>query len=365
MALENKHIDFDRLARYLQNEMSALERNGFEKEALSNPFLAEAIEGYENNPESFEDFEQKYKKELSGDKDYTFLIGLSILGLLFLLAYVIDFEDSKNGQAYIKEKSIHKDLYVEHVMTEVEIEHIPLAIDTLAMMNANEMIPLAELKAKQSEGIPTSEEEKPNNEDELIIIEETSITHDDYHYVSEEKYRLGQNSLETVYMHDLMVVDYRVITRNKKKISYTRLNLSGVSAANEYENESEEKWTETEVEVPYVNYLRRSMEHFADGDYKKALNRYQTILEQYNNDINAHFYGGLCLYNLGQYDKTIEHLNILLEDEYHVFDQEAAWYKANSLIRLNRKEEAKSVLKTIIAQDGFYSSQAIKLSKSL
>lgn len=365
MSNDKRHIDLSRLERYINKEMSSKERNAFEKEALTNPLLADTIEGYENNPGSFGAFKTKHSKKLNDGRGLTFITGLTILGLLFVTAYLINFENPKTNKSLIKEKSIHKDLYVAHITAIEDIEEIPASIDTLPFIDPSEIIQIKELKEKQNEGKAKVEDQGDTEVEEHIQIEETFDVHEDYHYVSEEKYRLGQNSLETVYMLDLMVVDYRVIKRDNKKIHYKRMELSGLSASEENENENHEQFTFTEVEVPYVNYLRQSMIYFADGKYKKALVRYQTILEQYNDDINAHFYGGLCLYNLGQYEEAINYFDQLIYDEYNVFDQESSWYKAKALIQLKRINEAKSILKTIIAQGGFYSKQAIELNKSL
>ena len=224
------------------------------------------------------------------------------------------------------------------------------------------IIPIDEIQRQQTNDQNISSEKLKYDP---ITIDEPLVLEDDPELIEEAPYHAGQLGLETVYMHDLMVVDYRVMKRDNKKIHYTRLELSGTSAAQENENDTQETFIETNVEVPYVNYLNKSMSYFASGEYKKALNRYETILKQYPKDINAHFYGGLSYFNLGQFDKAISYLDQILKDDFHVFDEASMWYKAKALIQLNRIPEAKAILLKIIALGGFYSNDAIQLKKKI
>jgi hypothetical protein len=50
MSTENNHINYTAvdINKYLTGKMSAAEMHAFEKATLEDPFLAEALEGYEN-----------------------------------------------------------------------------------------------------------------------------------------------------------------------------------------------------------------------------------------------------------------------------------------------------------------------------
>jgi tetratricopeptide (TPR) repeat protein len=362
MSQEKKHIDIDQINRYLNGEMSALERNALEKEALSNPFLAEALDGLESHPGSLSEFKRKHAKKFKRKRDFTLLIGFSVLALFFVVSYSIKFEGAAVKVDQYKEQSINHFSFVEREYNRTEVEKIPAAIDSLNKIDDHMIIPIDEIQRQQTND-HNATENKPNYDP--ITIDEPLTHHDDPELVEEDLYQAGQLSLETVYMNDLMVVDYRVIKRADKKIHYTRMELSGTSAAQENENDRDETFVETKVEVPYVNYLKKSMGYFASGEYKKALSRYETILTQYPDDINAHFYGGLSYFNLGQYDKAITYLDDILNDDYHVFDEASMWYKSKALIQLNRIPEAKEILLKIIARGGFYSKDAILLQKKI
>ena len=362
MSKQDNHIDIDRLNRYLNGEMSGVERNAIEKEALNNPFLAEAIEGLTKYPGSLEEFRQQHKKRFSKKRDYTLLIGISVLIGFFIISYTIKFEPRPGFVDVFKEKTISQELYIERDFHLNEVEQIPTAIDTLNTVDYNTIIPVDEIQRKQ---LDQAQKEEYNSPLESIDVEDPVIHEDEMEIIEEDRYHAGQVSLETIYMSDLMVVDYRVINRPNKKIQYMRLELTGTSASQENDNSTNDTWTESQVEVPYVNYLRKSMGFFAKGEHKKALSRYETILEQYPQDINAHFYGGLCYFNLGQYKKCITYFDSILQDEFHVFDEACLWYKSKALIQLEQTREAKALLLKIIARGGFYSEDAIQLSQKL
>ena len=168
----------------------------------------------------------------------------------------------------------------------------------------------------------------------------------------------------------MYVVDYREIERKNKVINYTRYEFTGLSAEFEDELARENQYDrETQVEVPYMEYLERSMYYFSKAQYKNALNRYLTILEQYPKDLNAHFYGALCYYNMKQYEKALDLFTRMQtyedEEEFIAFRQDAKWYQVKTLIKLGRKSEAKNLLEEIIAEGLFYAEDAIKLKASL
>ncbi len=182
--------------------------------------------------------------------------------------------------------------------------------------------------------------------------------------MDENLHKPGQNSTETIYLYDLLVIDYRKFNRENEKISYKRYDLSGTPASREGQERPSEL-IETEVKIPYHNYLSKSMSFFSGSRFKQALNRYLLILEQYPDDLNALFYGGLSYYNLGKYDKSINFFDQILESELTTFQEEALWYKAKSLIKQKENRAAEAILDEIISQGGFYTQDAIELKKDL
>jgi tetratricopeptide (TPR) repeat protein len=142
--------------------------------------------------------------------------------------------------------------------------------------------------------------------------------------------------------------------------------LSGTEAVYE-NNDSKEssKLVEKKVDVPYMNYLEKSMYYFSKQKYKNALNRFQIINQQYNNDLNALFYGGLSNYNLGRFDKAIQDFSHIIELSENPFYEDALWYRAKTYIQINKKNKAKIDLENLALSSSYYQKQALTLLKEL
>jgi tetratricopeptide (TPR) repeat protein len=70
-----------------------------------------------------------------------------------------------------------------------------------------------------------------------------------------------------------------------------------------------------------------------------------TILNKYPNDLNAHYYGGLCYYNINNPTKALEFFDYILTHDHNAFYQEAQFYKALCLQRLGEYGKANFLLK--------------------
>ena len=107
------------------------------------------------------------------------------------------------------------------------------------------------------------------------------------------------------------------------------------------------------------------MGKFYTNYFKDALKDFNTIIQQFPDDLNAHFYGGLGYYNIGLNQKAIEYFDAVLETNTLTFAQEALWYKALSLINANQINDAKEILTRIIEANGFYAKRAEETIKSI
>jgi tetratricopeptide (TPR) repeat protein len=104
---------------------------------------------------------------------------------------------------------------------------------------------------------------------------------------------------------------------------------------------------------------------FKNNEFKEALYEFRTILDQFPEDLNAHFYGGLCYYNIGKYDLAIESFNFVVKHYISAFDQEAEWYKAKTLLNMDKVDDAKEIMESIVEKNGFYSDLAKKQLKKI
>lgn len=159
-------------------------------------------------------------------------------------------------------------------------------------------------------------------------------------------------------MYDFKIVDYSKIYNNKiKKNVFENNGLSAKYENNQNINNEITNLSEYNY-ITYTQFLSETMEKFSINSYKEALQNFVIIIKQFPNDQNAHFYGGLCYYNIGLYNKSIEFFNFIIDSKVIVFYQEAEWYRTLSLINLNRNSEAVECLKKIIQAKGFYAKRA-------
>ncbi len=167
------------------------------------------------------------------------------------------------------------------------------------------------------------------------------------------------NLIPLVSIHGLINVNYEKIEDNKT-VAVQTIVVTGTPAniENLGDKTSAPSHETKLVKVPYVTYLSEIQFDFSHNKFKKALKGYQKILEQYPNDLNAHFYSAICYYNLNQSPKALKELEIVQTHPYDTFRQEGNWYKASVLYDLGRKEECIDLLDSIIKKEEFYASQA-------
>jgi tetratricopeptide (TPR) repeat protein len=168
-----------------------------------------------------------------------------------------------------------------------------------------------------------------------------------------------------IYLSDLKVLDYRAY-RSKPAIQTKQLELTGTPAnQSEPGDTNEDEFTWKNVDVPYIDYLEKSMEIFSRGNNKKALARFEEIIKTYPDDINALFYAGLCFYNLREFDQAIASFEKCGDSKYTNFNEETEWYKAKSLLSSGNKDQARNLLIKIQNANSYYSTQAKKLLATL
>ena len=163
-----------------------------------------------------------------------------------------------------------------------------------------------------------------------------------------------------IYFYNLKLIDYRAY-RSRPKITTKQMILTGTPANIGENSESVETTEWKDVEIPYIDYLDKTMELFSKGNNKKALSRLHVILETYPDDINANFYAGLCYYNLKEYEGAFSSFEKCIDSKYINFSEEAQWYMAKSLLAAGSVEKGQEILKKIKTAGGFYAKQAEKL----
>jgi hypothetical protein len=155
-----------------------------------------------------------------------------------------------------------------------------------------------------------------------------------------------------IYLHNLKTVDYRAY-RSGTKASASQNLLTGTPAS---ENTLLDDGLSTDS-VTYISIISTSMKDVQKGKYSKALMQFEQILTTYSTDINALFYGGLCLFHLGDYEKALVFLRQTEKGGFDNFEEESEWYQLKCYQKLGDHKNAVRLINQIKERKGFYSNQ--------
>ena len=343
MSLSRKDI-----RQYLNSEDPKF-KNTIEKSALENEFDNAALDGWNDFPKAnMNRLDKRFRKQ-----NY---LGIKITIAVLLISTVVFFAlkiQDKNEPLKVAQTNAIEDK-VDTIVLEKTDYILPRPIEEMNELPVKKQIQastiindfrekslIEETKPDQPFDInlPAKKIENENKESRSIIKEE---------YLGKE-----------IYLFDLKVIDYRFY-RTKPEISTKQTLLTGTPAnLGEIPNDESLDWEK--IEIPYIEYLSKTMEYFSKGQNKRALTRFLEILNTYPDDLNANFYTGLCYYNLKEYSSAINHFSNCSSSDFKNFYEEVDWYKAKCYIANNQDFEAKELLNQIVAGKGFYANQASKL----
>ncbi len=166
--------------------------------------------------------------------------------------------------------------------------------------------------------------------------------------------RTTKTSRQLLFLHDLKVVHPQELYASDPQMLLADTHV----AARYHDNRSQDSLRKENITLAYTRFMDEALGRFVRNDHKGCLDDLRFLLDQYPDDVNALFYGGLCAYNLGLYDRADKLLERAATHTVDVFDEEAAWYHAVTLERLGQAEAAKEEFARIASQDGFYAKQA-------
>jgi tetratricopeptide (TPR) repeat protein len=341
-----QNINRDDLKQY-QSETNSFAKNQTEKKALQSNFDADTLDGFENHPDAFQALNRMDRKFFKQKFTLYKIVGsITIILLVLVGAYQLNKSAASHvqiKQAEIIEKTDYK-----------TAEHIEL----MKPLNENKQIKVSEIKAELKK-------HKENNVTVILHEHNSPIAEP----VSIEK--LPTKKIETpetqlapvsnakkgkeIVLSDLLLIDYRAY-RSKPSITIETMLLTGLPANEEKATSEEPTSTWTKQDIPYIDYLSKSIQFFSKGKTKKALERFEVILKTYPDDLNALFYGGLCYYNLGQFNQAKQNFETCLNNEFLNFNEEANWYLMKSLKELGEETKAKALYNKIKKEGGFYAN---------
>ena len=319
--------------------------------SLTGPFEQDALDGWETSGLQTGQM-KRLDKRFQFQSSTPYIVGGALITICSII-FFFTFNTIETPKQVITEKI--------QLSTEQSDAIMPVSIDTMQELPKSRQIQITALKTTQ-QGIKSQPENTPMTQvDELpiVIFEPLKLE------IESPTQKIStQKTAKEIYLHDLKLIDYSQY-RSKPAIETERIILSGTPADLENKLHSETETTVTTVSIPYMDYIDKTMSYVGKGKWKQSLQRLQLILATYPDDVNGHFYAGLCSYNLQQYEDAKQHFATCLQLSFNNFNEEATWYLAQSLVANGEKNNAKQLLTTIRDQKGYYAKQAEQLLKGL
>ena len=163
-----------------------------------------------------------------------------------------------------------------------------------------------------------------------------------------------RSSRQLVYLHDLLVVHPDELHPRRAEVDMLDRHIPA-RHADRQALDAERTPIRT---MAYLPFMEMALGRFVRNDHIGCLADLTFLLEQYPDDVNALFYGGLCAYNLGLYDRALRQLQRTATHPVDSFDEEAAWYHALTLERAGQPEAAQQAFARIAEGGGFYAERA-------
>ncbi len=322
-------------------------RHEIEQKSLSSDFESDALEGWDQSEAGLSAMEKVDKRFLPKSTGLFWLFGgVLTLGIFVLILFI-----NSPLEESVPQKDIPPSIS-EPILVEQTDLKTPVHIEQMKELPKKEQILVSTLKIKNDQLKNSGSLSKNDATYEVDILPTKKL---EAKKLTPEPIFKQLNAKE-IYLEGLKLIDYRKY-RSKPSITTFQLDLTGISADKETTRSSSENvWRE--IEIPYMNYLQKTMDHFSHGSFKHALSRFEEIIKFYPDDINALFYGGLCYFNLGQFEKATAFFEKCREQAFINFFEEATWYLGLSLERNGKMEDAKHVFENIVKDGGFYAMEA-------
>lgn len=330
---------------------SSFEKNTIEQKVNADDFNEDAFNGWE---------EHNFDTSLMKKMDNKFLpknhflslknISLAIaFGVIIVIAFIYNQKHTVEEINILTSKT--EDTPSEIIIEETDII-LPQIIEAMDNAPSHNQIKPKKIISEFAEMKLIEEKKSSTIEVNKLPIKKIA-TENNVTIISNRK------SGKEIYLNDLKIVEYQ-LNDSQPKITTKQILLTGTPANKENENTEEIEAEWKTVEIPYLDYIDKSLRILNNGNYKKALSRFETVLKTYPKDINSSFYSGYCLFNLGEYEKSISYFEKCINSEFNNFDEESEWMIAQCYLLEGNRIKAKQVLQGIIDKKGFYAYQAKK-----
>ncbi len=317
--------------KYL-NTTKHKDKHRIEKTFGHDPFVMDALEGFQSHENSWEQFRAMDKKH-HGKKRYRSLyLFIIILPLSLTVGWILRPNQEVKTNSNEKLKLHAKNNLKIHGKAEI-FQMTPVAVNK--RITPKEIINASPPNTK-------IDLDKPNQISKMELIAPNVI---DLNKNAPKQIILKVG--KEMYIKNFKVLDYRYYIKENE--------ISGIQL-------DETDFGDKVIKIPYINLLSRAIEDFSNENYKLALLHFDEILQVYQDDANALFYGAMCLYNLNEFEQAQIRFLKLQKNIFSNFREEANWYLLRVYKQTKQKSAFNQLRMLIIENNGFYAKKALEIN---
>lgn len=370
------------MERYLSGAMDPEEMSAFEQRLVDDDLSQDAMEGFEGNEAMLAEvglMAATFKTSIGAGSKGGFLAssggkmlmtGLAVAGTTAIITVaVMNQDDPVVEEPELIAENIEA---VEEEEMEDTSEEALLAAEPI---EEEEQITFEDAYQHQPIAIPQTVPEEQVEEYvkkvvlELEELEEIDPITIEVQPLPDEPIRVSRSNYAVTIINHLLVIDYSRIYGDIEENSLQHdQSIHDGHLDSPFETFDQRDGHEPQIVTtytPYLDFLELALAKFEEGEFSDALKDLEYIRKQYPSDMNVHFYGGLCYYNLNKKNKAIEYFQAVQLDPANTFDQDAQYYEALTWIKKGNDKKALAVLDAIIELDDFYSGQAMELKAEI
>lgn len=373
---------------YLNNQLSAEEKQQFEKLLKDDPFAQEALEGLQVSQSqttvstTLVSLNKKIRERTGLKEKKTFQIHWSnyawaavLLGLLIGIGFVmINFIGKHDSNIAMNKEEVTKtaDENLFETKQELKPAETPVTIITDSVQTVLPDI----MKADEAKDKDATLKALDNTEAKNAAKEDVSSKGKEGTSTATPTSATGASSNSIVSVTDkntagaVSPAAAEGVNEPSKNVKSNRMADNKTEGREVVTAPATQKVVRGSIvereEVGNVTVItvNDAMKNFNSGNYKESSEQFDAILQQHPTNADALYFGGISDYINGNARKSEKNFDRLLKDGTK-FMEGSKWYKANILIQKGKREEAKKLLDELSQSSGSYKERATKKKAEL
>lgn len=382
----SSNIDVQTLQKYIDKKLTKEELHEVEKQLLNSDFAAEALEGFENadfkvniasSTNQLNKEIRKYNKERGFYKrDYRVFYAAASVALVFVVLFGL----IRGIGGFQREEFTEQDAFdvseaKQNAKKEKENAENSLALNEEKKIDSKTEDELIEkLKNEEITQVQTDKNSNQNtrkNDNNLALNQDESHREQDFSTSDIWIRKKEKIEAENEDNSEQIVASSPIVSAERNRQmndSVTTINTDQL-ADDDYTvfSDAETKDNLRKNQKSPKEIIFDAMQSYENKKYTEAILLFETYLVTNPNDAQALYFGGMSYYQNYNYNKAIPLLEKFLKQTssivYQKNKQDAEWYLANSYLKVNQKQKAKTILQKIANSSSKYSSQAKSLLK--